>query len=759
MVRNAVVQAQRVEMDTPSSIGHLKLAKGRRDFNCNPDKCELRNVAMRRIMEINQRATLAKVLKDMQPHTHAALTGRVLYLGADQGAMTDLAQVLDAKGIELVFFSNPTDVAAACADSRPAVLILDLNLVSATSGLESFLGGLFAASQPCPGVICLEREGARGDTVARRLEVMRAGANSYVTTPVSSGRLANRIFRMCGVVDDNRYRILIAESDQAEARSITSLLVNAGMEALVVEDPLKLLDAMQVFRPNLVLMELVLPGVTGAELAAIIRDHDDFFGIPILFLSAESNLDKQLEALKAGGDGFITKPVRRNQLIGAVEHRMRMSRWLQDRRALLNRRETATGFLPRDVFLRHLERITRAGGAQDDGCGVLVIELDAYQPMHESLGLGGAEKLLRQLETQLANCMTPEEIATRLDDDRYALFAKRESAQQLRELAERLCRLLAAVKPKGVSYDVQTTVSIGIGLFTPPADGAITMVSRGQKAAAGAKQAGGNQVDVWIPAVVSNGAVEADVVLKRLVSAALAQDGLFLLFQPLMSLDRKDDELYEALLRLRTMDGEQIPPMDFLPIAERDGLISRIDRWVLGRALETMDRQRSAHPGLRLMVHQSIATLAAPDWLPWFRDKIIQHKLTKLYPVLQFRLEDVHRNKSDAKPIIGRLRTYGIQACVANVSGTKEEAAMLARLGVSLAKLSFQTINSTEQGQLAEAIERLRQQGIAVIAAGIDDPATVARVWNCRPDFIQGNYLRMPSADLGFDFQRVRDAV
>lgn len=699
----------------------------------------------------------------MTPLTLAETGRRVYYLGADQGLLTDLAPLLEPRDLHLTAFASLADLSQAFGRAPPAALLLDMTHIAGASGLERFLDGLFLAVRQRPGVICIASRKAGDETLAHRLAAMRAGANSYVVAPVPPRRLASRIIRMCGVVETSRYRILVAEDDPAQAKYIAVLLANAGMETLVVEDPMKLLGRMQAFRPNLILMDLYMPGATGAEMAAIIRDHDELFGIPILFLSAETDLDKQLEALKAGGDGFIAKPVRRKQLIGAVEHRIRMSRWLQDRHTLDNRRESANGFLPRDVFMRHLDRISRSGAIESEGRGLLVIEIDDYPRILAALGLGRVEKMLRQMEIQISHHMTARESATRLDDCRYGLIAQRENRMQLQDLARKLCALLAQVKPEKPAQEIGITVSLGIGLFLPSAGDAIAMISRGEKAAVSARRAGGNRFRVWTPSVVSDGVPESDAMIQRLIVAALAQNGLILLFQPLMPRVPGEGELYEAQIRLRTLDGEQIQPADFLSVATRGKLMPRVDRWVLERALEVMDRQRQpcngarGNPKLRLLVHQTIGTLAEPEWLPWFRDQVVQRDLIQSSPLLEFQMSDLHRNILAAIPVLERLLTYGVQICVANVSGTPEEVALLGRLGATFAKLSFQTIHNTEQGQLIDLIERLREQGIAVIAAGIEDPDTIARVWNCRPDYLQGNFLQIPSAELSFDFQHSSD--
>lgn len=689
------------------------------------------------------------------PTTQAGTNNRVYYLGADQALLTDLTALIEPKGLELLACATPADLSAACARRRPAVLMLDLGHVAGPSGLERFLGGLLLGVKPRPGVICIASRERGEDSMEARLTALRAGAGSYVLAPVSARRLASRAVRMSGMIEAGRFRILIVEDDPAQAKYIAALLANAGMEPMVVEDPMKTLDRMRAFRPNLILLDLHLPGVTGAELAAIIRDHDAYFGIPILFLSAENDLDKQLDALNSGGDGFIVKPVRKKQLIGAVEHRIRQSRWLKERHALLGRRDSANGFLPRQFFLRNLERAVHDESNRGEGTGLLIIEIDAYQKLLGELGLTELEQLLRQVEVRLSTHMTAEECATRLDDARYALLTKRETRARLQELARKLCALIAEIKTQDAGIGI--TASIGIGLFLPPADDAIIMISRGHKAVVGARQAGGNQIRVWTPTVTSFAGPESDAVVKRLVTTALAQDGLLLLFQPVAPLDPARGEVFEAQLRLRTLDGEQIPPADFLHIAERGGLMPSVDRWVLGRALAILDARRANQPSLRLVVHQTVATLAAPDWLPWFRDQVVQRNLLERYPLLQFQMRDIQQNIVTAKPILERLHGYGIQSAVSNVSGSTEELALLGRLGVALAKLSFQTISVMERGILVEIIQRLQEQGIAVIAAGIEDSEALARVLRCRPDFIQGNYLQMPSNELHFDFQHAFD--
>lgn len=685
----------------------------------------------------------------------AAPDQTIFYLGDDSTLCMGVLALIQPRGIALDAFENLKDLESSLRRRRPRALILDLRNISSGTRPGSLIERLVGGDANPPEVVCIAEE----ESIETRLEVMRAGARGYFPSPVVLSDLAKRLIKLAGPAKVRQPKILVVEDDPVQAKYIVLLLANNGMEPHLVDQPLQILEQMHDVQPDLVLMDLYMPGASGAELTAIIRDHDAFFDTPIIFLSAETDLAKQIDALKVGGDSFITKPVNRDQLIGAVEHRIRMSRWLRDRRVTADRRDIPGGLLPKDVFLRRLDRLVHSSEPPPDGVGLLLVELDRPQDVFEALGVKGMERLLGQLEGKLAEHLLAEECAARLDDFTFALLARRDTGHALEELGTQLLHLFSATKLRVDDQRLAITVTIGIGLFTPPADDAITMVSRGRTTLARAKQEGGNRVRLWKPVILPERGADYERLITQLVHTAIAHDGLLLMFQPIVSLGTNVGELYEVQLRLRTRDGEEVPAADFLPVAERGGLMQPIDRWVLEHALDVMSAQRSAHPRLRLLIHQTIGSVTAEHWLSWFRDQMVQRNLIRRRPLLQFQMRDVREHLSAARSIIPVLRKYGIQVCIANVSGHASDIQLLADLSVALAKLSFATLLNADQAELTQVVKQLRTQGTAVIAAGIEDPATISRVWNCRPDYIQGNSLQMPSSELSYDFHYSTDEL
>jgi PAS domain S-box-containing protein len=124
------------------------------------------------------------------------------------------------------------------------------------------------------------------------------------------------------------YRVLIVEDDEALANFYAGVLQSAGIETAVVTDPSQVMGPLIDFEPDLITCDIYMPQCNGMELAALIRQQQAFVRIPIVFLSSETSLDKQAQALKQGGDDFITKPVAPAVLIAAAQSRARRYRSL-----------------------------------------------------------------------------------------------------------------------------------------------------------------------------------------------------------------------------------------------------------------------------------------------------------------------------------------------------------------------------------------------------------------------------------------------
>jgi len=148
---------------------------------------------------------------------------------------------------------------------------------------------------------------------------------------VTADELAARLLALGDTPDPGGYRILVVDDQSVAANFAVRVLEEEGMHARSVGDPRRVLETLEALRPDLMLMDLHMPGVDGIELTALIREHEVIHAIPVVFLSSELDPGRQLDTLRVGGNDFIAKPVHPEQLIATVRRNIRTFRRRQRR--------------------------------------------------------------------------------------------------------------------------------------------------------------------------------------------------------------------------------------------------------------------------------------------------------------------------------------------------------------------------------------------------------------------------------------------
>ncbi len=175
-----------------------------------------------------------------------------------------------------------------------------------------------------------------------RLNAVQIGCDDYLVKPFDIADLVDALDRLTRSTGEAAFRVLLVDDDKEVAERNALLLNQAGMETAVVTDPRAALAVVGELRPDAVLMDINMPGCDGFELAAIIRQERDFVQIPIVFLTAEGGLDRQIRGMISGGDGFLEKTVSADFLIATVLSRAKHSRRLST--MILRQRESERRF-------------------------------------------------------------------------------------------------------------------------------------------------------------------------------------------------------------------------------------------------------------------------------------------------------------------------------------------------------------------------------------------------------------------------------
>ncbi|HTD29228.1 MAG TPA: response regulator [Xanthomonadaceae bacterium] len=249
-------------------------------------------------------------------------TARRVYCLSDGNPFAlELGQRLETEGYEIEWVANVDELSELLLCMLPQVLLVDASYFSELPAVGAVRNDMQQRSQPMQRILMIAM--AVHDDLESRRAAHRAGVDLLLFPPFDTSEIVRKMQALLTPTTEEKVRVLIVEDDRGAALFAQSVLTNAGMQAQVESDPMHVLESLKSFHPDLVLMDLHMPHANGVEVTMVIRDHPAFARLPIVFLSGESDPDSRLEAINAGGDDFLFKPIRPKHLIAAVEDRVR----------------------------------------------------------------------------------------------------------------------------------------------------------------------------------------------------------------------------------------------------------------------------------------------------------------------------------------------------------------------------------------------------------------------------------------------------
>lgn len=260
---------------------------------------------------------------DADPTADAVVTVHLLRCALEGHGAGDWAP-LSAAGYRV---QEHTDLAALCQrwahtpPPVPTVLLLDLHDPAMVEPALAQVRALTAGPARPVVVAALPH-----DDLDLRLRALRAGVQRTLARPLEPERVVDVLDTLTGRRPAQPYRVLLVDDEPLLLAAQAAVLRGAGMEVHALAQPLQTLDALERLRPDVLLLDVYMPEASGPELAAALRERDTWLDLPVLFLSAETDLTQQLLALNLGGDDFLVKPVQPDHLVAAVTARARRAR-------------------------------------------------------------------------------------------------------------------------------------------------------------------------------------------------------------------------------------------------------------------------------------------------------------------------------------------------------------------------------------------------------------------------------------------------
>lgn len=327
-------------------------------------------------------------------------------------------------------------------------------------------------------------------------DAIHAGADACYEKPPDMEALTRRLNALARRGADAVPTVLVVEDDEAYAAFVKAVLEGAGYSVWVCADPRLFAEALSAHRPDLIVMDIGLPQVSGYDLVKFVRQMEQFATLPIVFLTVHRAMEARIRGARAGGDDHLVKPVHPSLLVASVAARIERSRYF---RTLLNH-DGLTRLLTHTSFIQEASALIERRRRDPAPATLVMIDIDHFKGINDSYGHQAGDRVLIALSGLLRRHLRRSDVIGRYGGEEFAVLLDQLRVHDAQQLIERLLtefHTTDQVAPDGQRYRV--TFSAGVAALDVATMDVESWIRAADAALYSAKKAGRRQVRAHEP--------------------------------------------------------------------------------------------------------------------------------------------------------------------------------------------------------------------------------------------------------------------
>ena len=534
-------------------------------------------------------------------------------------------------------------------------------------------------------------------------------------------------------------RLVLVVEDQDINRDVLGMILEDEYDIIYATNGKEALESMQEYidRLSIVLLDLMMPVMDGFEVLEAVREDPGMQRIPIIVLTADKSAE--LRALKLGAADFITKPYDMHEVILARVGRIIE---LSEGRHLINvaEKDPVTGLYSHSFFLEYAEQIRRYH--PDWQLDALALNVERFHSVNELNGREFGDRMLEMIGTTVQGFLAESDgIACREEGDQFFLYCRHQDDYSV--VLERFQKAVEAISGR-----VDLRLRLGVSPYTP---GILTevQIERARRACNMVRGSYLNHLMVYDEEMLKRESYQ-----ERLLNdlpRAIEEGEFKVYYQPKYDIQCEPCRLNsaEALIRWYHHELGMIPPCDFIPLFEKNGLVHIVDRFVWKEVANQIAKWREKYNILfPVSVNLSRAEILDSNLEESLKVLIAKYDL----PVSAFKLEVTESAYTDDKQlveIVRRLRENGYEIEMDDFGAGYSSLNMISSLPIDVLKMDMGFIRNIKEDnrelRLVELIlDIARYMDVPVVAEGVEteEQLELLRKANCR--YVQGYYFSRP---------------
>ena len=601
---------------------------------------------------------------------------------------------------------------------------------------------------------------------------------------ISSGRVLNVL-----VVDDSKV-IRAAIREILELGNIQVTEAGTGEEAL---------EIVNSNRPDLILLDVVMPGMDGIVVLRKIRETYSKLKLPIVLVTPRDSSNEIIQALDYGANDYVTKPLDFDVLWARLSNQLMQKQAAEYLRAaqislekqIIQRTSelhTSNKQLKKEIEVRMLAEDQLQIQANYDALTGLpnrslatdrlhqtlfkskrhnlqpclaFLDLDNFKYVNDTFGHAAGDELLREASRRLSDCARESDTVARLGGDEFLLILEDDSSDKgqsretgIRHIGERILESFS--KPFLIEgQELNITPSLGFAIYPKDGENADDLMRHADVAMYRSKHEGKNTYCFYSPEMTAKAKMRMDVEVQ--LRQALDRKEFEVHYQPIVDTKTGAIVKAEALLRWDCKNIGMITPDYFIPIAEETGLIVSIGSWVINAACEQVKVWRNAGmENVCVTVNVSARQFQASSGLVETLTAALKlHGLTSDAIQLEMTEGVLMKETSDIADIMSQLEALGIKLLIDDFGTGYASLSYLQRYNFDAIKIDRSYINnvltSEQDERLVKAVLAMADSlCMSVISEGVESKGQLDFLIDKKCEYIQGNYFSEPRSSDDF---------
>ena len=513
------------------------------------------------------------------------------------------------------------------------------------------------------------------------------------------------------------------------------------------------------FNPDLILCDISMPQTNGYDVLKALRDDKRTHTIPFIFLTAMGGMEDLRRGMRLGADDYLTKPVSAEELVATVKTRLekhqQITNHYQDELdqtkhhlELFRNYDETSGLPKRSVLEKRLKKLA-ADIEQNSALALMIIKFNRFKNITDVIGKNDSLKLLHQLVKRIEKQTSTRNSLYILKDDEFGiLFTNIITKKKLIQLSK---SILSVIRIPVVLEHREINCNASIGISVPPKDESFSpekLLLNAEIACNAALDDGFNTVKFYEKKLKKHAIARMNI--ENALHKALEHGEFSIFYQP--KFDSMDQGIIgsEALIRWENSVYGQISPTQFIPIAEENGLIIPIGKWVLESICNQLNDWKNAglNPG-PVAINISARQLEQRNFVHSISSILEKSRIDVKLIEIELTEGILIKNSQKTLNKLVKLRKSGMKIAIDDFGTGYSSLAYLTNLPFDKLKIDQSfirdiTIDKAAASLATSIISLAHRLGVRVIAEGVEteDQLNFLKEYNC--DEIQGYYFSKP---------------